>query len=190
MHTYKSIFILFIFSICQGTYGQISWQKRPSPNQPVVSIDAAANNTIYAATASYGVYSSIDEGVTWVNISQGLPDSLTRVVKTASDNSLFVGTGSHGIYRYANGIWMSANTGLPSATLAATSLVRASGGIMYMMATTGFIYKWDGSTWSNITYNFPNFGKDLFVAPNGGLYAAAFTHGIYSFDAVNNVWNI
>jgi photosystem II stability/assembly factor-like uncharacterized protein len=187
---FKSIFIFVVLSIANNACSQIIWQKRPSPNQPVISIDVSASNVIFAATSSYGIYKSSDDGVTWTNISQGLPDSLTRVIKASSDNTLYAGTGSHGIYKYLNGVWSSANNGLPSATLAATSIVKASAGIMYMMATTGAIYKWDGSSWSNITFNFPSLGKDLYVFGNGTLYGAAFTHGVYKFDATNNTWSI
>ncbi|MBK9735227.1 MAG: hypothetical protein IPO92_09775, partial [Saprospiraceae bacterium] len=137
---------------------QTSWLRQNSPNESIYTMDVGANNDVYAATSSYGIFRSVDEGSIWSNISFGLPDSTIRVLKVSTDNKVFVGTGSHGVYQYNAGSWSVKNNGLPANVLV-TDFAKASGGVMYMMATTGFIYKWDGTIWTNITSNFPSLGK-------------------------------
>ncbi len=180
------------FLICTLFYSfipaQVSWQKKHSPNENVHSIDVSSNQIVYAATTTYGIFKSADEGINWVNISLGLPDSLLRIIHVASDNSIFAGTGSHGIYRYASGSWAALNNGLPSNNILATSFAKSTGGNMYMMATTGAVYFWNGTTWTNITGNLPVFGKSLSIGPTGTLYAAVFNSGVYVYNG-NASWS-
>ena len=58
-----------------------------------------------------------------------------------------------------------------------------------MINSTGQIYKWNGSNWTNITFNFPALGKTIAVGPQGNLYAGAFTFGVYVFDGISN-WSL
>ncbi|MBC7886020.1 MAG: hypothetical protein H7X99_11135 [Saprospiraceae bacterium] len=168
---------------------QVSWQKKYSPNENVHTISVAPDNTVYAATTSYGIFKSSDEGNNWLNISAGLPDSMVRVIQVSTDNKVFVGTGSNGIYQNAGGSWSAINNGLPSGNVLVTGFAKASNGTMYMIATTGLIYKWNGTIWTNITFNFPAIGRMIAVGPTGTLFGGSFTNGVYQFDGVNN-WTI
>ena len=188
MRYYFPLIILTVsFSCLTQLSSQTSWLRRNSPNESIYTIDVGANNDVYAATSSYGLFRSVDEGNVWSNISLGLPDSTIRVLRVSTDNKVFVGTGSHGVYQYHEGTWAAINNGLPVNVLV-TDFAKASSGIMYMMATTGFIYKWDGTIWTNITSNFPTQGRTLAVGPTGTLYAGAFSHGVYSYDGTN--WSL
>jgi hypothetical protein len=184
----QNLALLFLlFSL--PTYSQITWQKKHSPVENVQTIAVSGNNITYAATTSYGIFKSIDEGTTWNNISLGLLDSIIRVVEVATDEKVFVGTGSNGIYQFVNGTWTAINAGLPTSNILVTGFAKGTGGIMYMINSTGQIYKWNGSNWTNITFNFPTFGKTIAVGPQGNLYAGAFTHGVYLFDGISN-WSL
>lgn len=180
----KVVFIMISVLIGNLSEGQVTWVKKHSPNENVHTMFVSPDNTIYAGTNTYGIFASSNEGSSWQNISLGLPDSTIRVVQVSSDNKVFVGTGSHGIYMYFNGSWTNVNNGLPSGNVLVSSFASAPNGIMYMMNTTGQIFKWDGTTWINITNNFPTLGKHLYVGPGGILYAGAFTFGVYVFDNV------
>jgi len=168
---------------------QVSWQKKHSPNENVQSIDSGPDQSIYAATTSYGIFKSSDEGATWTNVSLGLPDSLIRLVKVASDNKVFAATTSNGIYQYHNGIWSSLNQGLPTSNILATGFAKTPNGMMYMLTTTGAVYFWNGVIWSNITYNLPTTGRAISFSQNGILYAGIFNGGVYKFDGINS-WTL
>lgn len=184
----KTFFCLLALLHLLRSDAQLSWQRMNSPNESTSSL-AASSTALYAGTISYGVFRSTDEGTQWNNISAGLPDSVINRLQTTTDDKLFASTGAHGIYQY-NGIsWTAINNGLPAANLIATAFAKGTAGTMYMMANTGKIYAWNGSNWSDITYNFPSLGRDLAAGPTGILYASAFASGIYKFDGINN-WSL
>ncbi len=185
-HFLKCHLILLLICLSSLLVSQVSWQKKHSPNENVQAINVGPDNTVYAATNSYGIFQSIDEGINWANISLGLPDSLIRVIQVASDNKVFAGTTSHGIYQYFNGVWSAINNGLPSNSVLVTSFAKTGNGQMYMMSTTGAVYFWNGNIWTNITYNLPSNGRDLSVSPSGNLYAGVFFNGVFKFDGINN----
>jgi len=192
MHCNAKSIVLIILELlsCEIT-SQVTWLKKHSPNENVQTINVGPDHTIYAATNSYGIFKSVDEGINWSNISLGLPDSLIRLIQVASDNKVFVGTGSHGIFQYYNGVWSALNNGLPSANLLVTSFAKTVSGQMFMMTTTGAVYFWNGTIWTTITNNLPLSGRALSVSQNGTLYAGVFNSdvyngGVYTFDGINN----
>ena len=179
--------VLFLLPVC--SIAQVNWQKVPGPNEGITSIATTSSNIVYAGTSTYGVFRSADDGSNWSNISLGLPDSLIRSLQISSTDKLFAGTGAHGVYQYFAGSWTAINNGLPVTNILVTGFATGTGGNMYMMATTGKIYSWDGTVWTDITYNFPALGRAVAVGPGGILYAGAFASGVYKFDGVNN-WTI
>lgn len=78
--------IIFWVQCCGLT--QVSWQKMSSPNEDVTCLATSADNVIYAGTSTYGVFKSTDEGVTWQNKSQGLPDSIIRDLEVSTLHKL------------------------------------------------------------------------------------------------------
>lgn len=180
---------LLLFIFCFFFYkanAQVSWQKMPGPNESVSSLAITSTNIVYASTGTYGVFRSADEGNTWANISLGLPDSAGTAVAVSSDDKLFACTGSHGIYQYAAGVWSPINTGLPVNNITVYNFAKGLNGDMYMMAVSGSIYYWNGTLWSNISYNFPSLGRAIATGPTGVVYAGAFNAGVYKFDGLNN----
>ena len=161
----------------------------PGPNETVTAITVSSTNIIFASTVTYGVYRSADDGISWANISLGLPDSTGTSLKISSDDKLFAGTGTHGVYLYSAGAWSSANTGLPVNNILVTEFAKGAAGNMYMMANTGKIYFWNGAAWADISYNFPSLGRSIAVGPTGILYAGAFNSGVYQFDGISN-WTL
>ena len=181
--------VQFFFLVQCSLMAQVSWQKMSSPNEDVTCLAAGNNNVIYAGTVSYGVFKSADEGQTWLNISQGLPDSIIRDVEVATDHKLYCGTGVHGIYQYNAGSWVAINNGLGGSTTLVSDFARGLNGIVYMMNNAGAVFKWDGNSWTDITYNLPGLGKCLVTNKAGQLYAGVFNSGVYRFDGVG-VWSL
>ena len=185
----KTVFLLATTFIFHRAVAQVTWQKMPGPNEPVTSITVSAANTVYASTVTYGIFRSADQGSTWNNISAGLPDSAGTAVEIATDDKVFAATGSHGVWQYTGAAWNTLNNGLPVSNISVTSFARTAGGNMYMMAGTGKIYFWNGTIWTDITFNFPALGRAIAVGPAGVLYAGAFNAGVYKFDGISN-WTL
>ena len=122
-------------------------------------------------------------------MSSGLPDSAGNTVEVSTDDKIFSATGSHGVWQYAGGLWHDLNIGLPVANIFVISFARTAAGNMYMMANTGKIYFWNGTVWTDISFNFPVLGRSIAVGPTGILYAGAFNAGVYKFDGISN-WTI
>ena len=172
-----------------AAHAQVSWQKMPGPNESAVSMTVSNANILYASTFSYGIFQSLDEGINWTNISLGLGDSLIVALETSIDGKVFAGTNAHGIYQFYAGTWTTINNGLPASNLYATGFAKTANDSIYMMASTGSIYSWNGSAWRDITYNFPTLGRAIATSPSGMLYAGAFASGVYKFDGINK-WTI
>lgn len=107
----------------------------------------ATDGTNFFAGSDYGeVFASADGGVTWSNISQGLPEkSQIFELKTGANRQLFTGLYSKGFYAYADGVWQ--NTGAPFAftMLPVDNKTFIAGG------NPGGVMRTDdgGKTWSN-----------------------------------------
>ncbi|MEO7264356.1 MAG: hypothetical protein ABIW38_05555 [Ferruginibacter sp.] len=180
---------MFIICFCIITNAQVSWQSVPVPNENIASITVNSINTVYIGTNTYGVFKSLNDGINWIDISAGLGDSSILQMQSSSDDKIFASTSSHGLYMYDGNTWVPVNNGLPSATVVVASFAKGLSGVMHMMSSTGKIYSWNSSTWTDISYNFPTLGRALATGPDGSLYAAAFASGVYKFNGANS-WTI
>jgi len=81
-----------------------------------IVIDPNNPKTIYVSSTFYGVYKSIDGGITWQlkNKGVGAPDFYALAIHPKNPRILFVGAAGGGIYKSEDGgeIWADANNGL------------------------------------------------------------------------------
>lgn len=185
----KCMFLVLALLFFINGQSQINWEKVNSPNEGVTALAAASNGEIYLGTTNFGVYRSSDAGVTWVNFSQGLGDSLIRGLAVSSEDEIFAGTGAHGIYIYSQGSWTPANEGLPISNSLVLAFASGPAGEMYMTTVSDGIYKWDGNSWISIRFNLPALARALAVGSSGILYAGCFNSGVYEFNG-NNSWSL
>ncbi|RMA57762.1 T9SS type A sorting domain-containing protein [Ulvibacter antarcticus] len=86
------------------------------------SFSAVPNSlTVYASASGYSagnkVYKSVDGGVTWTNISTGLPNIIIKKVvanRTSTDETLYLGTELGPYFRTNIADWLKMGTGLPN----------------------------------------------------------------------------
>lgn len=107
----------------------------------------ATDGTNFFAGSDYGeVFASADAGVTWRNISQGLPEKCQIFeLKTGASGQLFTGLYSKGFHAYADGVWQ--NLGAPFAF----TMLPVDGNTLVVGGNPGGVVRSDdaGKTWSN-----------------------------------------
>ena len=90
----------------QSSFGSLHWQFLGPLNVSGRCTDVEVvrpkgkNYTIYVATASGGVWKTVNEGTTWQPLFNSLPSSIGDIALDPSDpNTLWVGTGEANIFR-------------------------------------------------------------------------------------------
>ena len=93
-----------------------------------IEVNNNDNNILYVTTrgTSGGVYKSIDQGSSFVDITGTLPSVIKNIVKhqaDTADNVLYLGT-SLGVYRYDESLntWRAYNNGLPNVSVTDLSI--------------------------------------------------------------------
>jgi photosystem II stability/assembly factor-like uncharacterized protein len=164
--------------------------------------------TIYAATATGGVWKTDNDGVTWAPIfDQGVTTSIGDVTLAPSDpNIVWVGTGEANIFRSSNagaGVYRSADAGqtwkhmgLAATLTIARIVVHPSNPDIVYVAASG--HEWTdneergvfktidgGATWKKVLYVGPRTGAiDLVMDPSnaGVIYAS-------TWQRIRRKWN-
>jgi ligand-binding sensor domain-containing protein len=128
----------------------------PSDSYTALAFNVDAPNVVYVGTATHGVFMSIDKGVTWTGISNGLPQgaAIHDLELDPGQHQLWAAT-SAGVYRAdeKGASWQAFNKGLPSNVVVNTVVpAAASGGargLIYAGTTHGFFRSLDGGAhWS------------------------------------------
>lgn len=89
--------------IYHSTNGGEDWIQRGLSGQTVYSLTMNDNGTLIAGTKDSGIYKSSDNGLTWLQINNGLYNKNIFRVKTGPSNLLFACSESDGgIYRSTN----------------------------------------------------------------------------------------
>ncbi len=146
-----------------------TWTTVASPaGQLLNSFSAIPNSTIvYATVRGYSagnkVYKSTDSGVTWTNISTGLPNIIIKKVvanRNSTDETLYIGTELGPYFKTATTSWVKIGTGLPNVRVDDLELNytdnklfigtfgRGMWSISLENACSGITKTWDGNIWS------------------------------------------
>lgn len=132
-------------------------------NIPVTSIEAH-NNTLFAGVPTYGVYTSTDEGNTWINSSIGLGSTTQFYSFAFNGTNIFVGT-NHGVFKSTdNGnSWVQSSNGLPGNGLYFT--MGAIGNNIFAATYGATLYRSadNGANW-NVAYSGNTFISDIVIS--------------------------
>ena len=154
-----------------------------------LAINPLKTSTLYAAT---GVFISMDGGLTWQPMNNGLPSaSVTAVVLDPSNPStLYVGTS--GVFKSTDGgeTWAPSDNGIPSLSLgvAAIAVSPSNPSILYAglfaAMDSGLVRSTDGgSTWVSVTSPIlPNTTFDalaLDASSSLTVYAGSMNGGVF-----------
>jgi photosystem II stability/assembly factor-like uncharacterized protein len=153
----------------------------------------AKGGTLFAAVweGKNSVYSSEDNGSTWVAINNGFPSNV-YVQELATDGErVFAGTSAHGLFITSdNGAnWRQANIQLTINSVVAIALdganvLIATGGSDGVLRSTDL-----GQTWSAINNGLPEYGISSFAVHDSVLFAGSYYHGgIYSSTNHGDTW--
>lgn len=135
---------------------------------------------LYAAVWGGGVFSSSDDGATWVEMNEGLIMSGYAVHSlTVANGNLFAGTFGLGVLRFdfVNNVWVELPVGYPNIW----SLATDANNTIYAATYGGGVYASidNGENWgqisaglpSNYVYSVSVFGNDVYVSTwAGGVY--------------------
>jgi hypothetical protein len=133
----------------------------------------------FPARGSYGMFRSVNGGITWDTINTGLSMSLLNVhciaIQPNNANTVYIGTWKDGVYKTTNGgtSWSPVNTGLGSADVRSLTIHPTDTSIVYAgtVAAGIFVSTDAGGSWTSL-----NTGVSLecpqYLQPIGGV-----THG-------------
>ena len=188
---------LYKFDINIGRWIKYPFQFSQTGYISAVTTSSTNPNYIYVGTIDGRVFYTSDNGVTWNNITSGLPNrSINRLqASDTNPNRLFVtvgGGGSGHVYRnnnIAGGGWTNisgfGNTGLPDINTSALAVVPSTNDVQMFVGTdVGVFYTKDsGSTWQNATstLGLPNaIINNLSISLGQNyIYATTFGRGIW-----------
>lgn len=161
--------------------GEEPWEKTKGPPGLSVTVIYKSNGTVFAGTATQGVYKSIDDGITWVAANTGI--ELTQVHDLiASGGNLLAATSSKSfICPAANNVFKSTdngNTWTPTSGLSAqiVNSFALKGSFVYAgfasISGSGIFRSADnGNTWQVVSSPIDKADK-IFVSDNAIIVAS------------------
>ena len=171
-----------------------NWQVR-EPGAPFVGGDALAKTSdgeLYLVNTTEGIFRSVDDGITWVNVSTDLPNTDYGAITTIG-NDVYLSVLNSGTYRALDPDsdtphWVDFNDGMILPDQPESFLVKGS--TLYQSSRAGVFYH-NGSTWVQIAYdsdfssgvNFNGFNHKLFNGEDDRIYLTFYTGPLYYFDS-------
>jgi len=159
---------------------------------------AIADGNIYAGTDGGGVFRSLNNGISWEEVNNGMTASIVPTL-TESGSNLFAGTQGGGVFHSSNNgtSWEEINTGLPNSIVYDfASIPNGSGGTNLFAGTYGgvFLSANNGITWeaanngltNHFVYTLAVSGTNIFTGhqASGGVFLS--TNNGAEWIAVNN----
>ncbi|MFA5781883.1 MAG: T9SS type A sorting domain-containing protein [Bacteroidales bacterium] len=182
----KNIFLLLLITIfLKSSVAQWKPTNGPKGGENINSI-AISGSKIVAGTGN-GAYLSIDNGLTWTEIS---PPSGGVLSVAFCGTTLFAGTYGWGIYKSTNygATWTSVNMGLPSYVIARTLAV--SGTTVYVGLGGNGVYKTtnNGASWTATNTGITTSDVWSLTIDGANIYAAAYLDGVYLSSNNGATW--
>jgi ligand-binding sensor domain-containing protein len=140
------------------------------------------------------VYFSYDNGLSWINSSNGLPERITIGLGGIDTSNQFIGvaTKDNGVYIYnfENKIWDSIQTDkqIIEGNIGALSIIDNE--IFVGTQFKGIFYTTDnGKNWKNLNNGLTNLTIRRFCKFNNVLYVCT-NDGFYSFNKISDNWTL
>jgi photosystem II stability/assembly factor-like uncharacterized protein len=155
-------------------------------NGDTLSAIGVSDAALYTGSTRGQVMRSADDGVTWTNVSAGLPDRSVRAL-LVDGNTVYAGFSGYAadhvfVTRDGGASWVALREGLPDIPVNAL-LVRSP----YLYAGTDIgVFRWDGTRWTYFSEGMPPvIVTDFAVTADGKIVAA--THGRGAYELVTPV---
>jgi uncharacterized protein (TIGR03437 family) len=151
------------------------WSQTLGPGGSNIAAIIHIGDTLYAGTTGNGVFSSLDDGITWHAINSGLTNFEISAL-TVKGSSLFAATFSGGVFRSLNGglSWEPINSGLPQTHMSALAVLNDS---VFLGTEDGiFVSANNGQSWSGVDTGFSHMASMVYSLTTVGssLYAAMY----------------
>lgn len=172
----KITFTLCIMAVlCLGARAQ--WQPTNGPEGGYTSHLTKVSDALFVNGQAGGIFKSVDEGLTWQEANNGLPEYAHCYVLTRYNNRLYASIYNNGIYfsEDSGGSWHPINNGVENLTCYAFAV--HADDLYAADANGGFFYSDDhGASWSLHEgilkglriRNFVISGEKLFAAVSNG----------------------
>lgn len=152
---------------------------------------------IFAGTARFGVFRSLDGGLHWEKVNTGLVNTQVSALLFDSQGRLHAATGQ-GVFRSEDrgDHWTAYNTGLDDVLV--RSLILDREGTLYAGTGGKGLYKRAAGQqrWERLTRGFEgerglreNFIRVLTLGPDGAVYAGTFDGGVFTSRDGGKTWN-
>ena len=206
---YVGTWRLFICSDCDNTSSVYSSDNLPTWTAPggttdltngaadvlsVIAVARSNNNVIYTGSRGGRVMTSTNAGVSWTNITAGLPTrSITSITVSHADPALVYltvsGYGSGHIFRSINGgaDWTNINNNLPNIPTSAFLIDPQTATTFYAGTDIGVFRSTDsGTTWTAFNSGLPPVPVMSFSAQASGLIQiGSYGRGAYELPLAN-----
>lgn len=144
------------------------------------------NNDIYAATAGWGLFRSVDNGVNWTPLTSNNADLLSVYTAAIGNNKIFIGTATNGVYvSNDNGAtWTVTNNNLTARNINMLTFV---GTKLFAATSAGIVSTTDyGATWGQVSLQ----GKNIITikANNNKIFAGTWGDGVYISNDNGATW--
>ncbi len=166
---------------------------------PIYTLNAEDNQTIFAGTSHDGIYRSLDAGTTWEK--QGFIVTTIVALATDSGGHLFAGAAPGGIFHSTDrgNTWLRSAAGLPgppSSLNARSFAVHPNGDAFAVLSTNSVsnsgIYRSEhgGDGWTRLDSISDHFGPgQLAISPDGTIYTSSDSGILRSMDDGNH-WTL
>jgi photosystem II stability/assembly factor-like uncharacterized protein len=215
-HGISTVYVGGYGTVHKSTDGGETWLAPPRFTDgafSVLLVDPANQGTLYAGTyAARGIFKSIDAGLTWFAVNEGLisierkdPMPLTihaLAIDIARPSTVYAGT-SVGVFKTVNAgaNWFAVNTGLPNTTISALVLLSSGEAapkpLLFASAYghAGGIFKSTdgGETWTPASSGVRNEDiVSLTASPRAGhtLYAGSSMGGLFKSADEGESWTV
>ena len=167
------------------------WLQTSGPYGGTISSFATVDTSLFAGTASAGVFRSTDSGANWDSVNSGLTNLGIQSLAVSGTN-LYVGTRG-GVFRSTdNGTnWTAANTGLGNTDATALAV---SGTNLFAGTAGGGVFRStdNGASWDSVNIGLTDryistLAADIFPAePHDDTLVFAGTQGGHAFRSIDN----
>ncbi len=152
----RSAILFFSFLICLlASWSATNVYAQPAPGQwtnttltaeAKVRVLAVNGTTVFAGTST-GVWSTTDNGTTWMQVNTGLTTTDVRSLAVGG-TTIYAGTNGGGVFRSTDGTnWTALNTGLTHPVVISLA---ANGTDVYAGTFGGGVFSLSGTTWKAV----------------------------------------
>ena len=182
IHVGSNLFVVGVGGVFISSDNAENWSAAGLSGIDIRSI-AAMKDTLYVGTLNSGIYKSIDRGVSWVSVNNGLGSSSGFRAIECKGNTLFVaGPVGTGVYRSTDfgAKWTLLGGGLASGSF--RSFASNSNLIVAGSFGAGVFYSTDnGNSWTSINSGLIDLTIFDLELNDGYIIAATNTQGIFRF---------